>query len=57
MGLSDLAAMGAKPAWFTLALTLPENNEQWLKGFSAGLAKLANQYQIQLTVARFFFMC
>jgi thiamine-monophosphate kinase len=48
VGLSDLAAMGAKPAWFTLALTLPEVNEDWVKGFSSGLAKLAKQHNIQL---------
>lgn len=48
VGLSDLAAMGAQPAWFTLALTLPEVNEAWLKGFSHGLAKLAKQHNIQL---------
>jgi len=48
VGLSDLAAMGAKPAWFTLALTLPEVNEMWLEQFSKGLAMLANEYHIQL---------
>lgn len=48
VGLSDLAAMGAKPAWFTLALTLPEADVNWLKGFSLGLAKLAKQHNIQL---------
>jgi len=48
VGLSDLAAMGAKPAWFTLALTLPEVNNSWLQGFSQGLAKLAEQHHIQL---------
>ncbi|MFT7413970.1 MAG: thiamine-monophosphate kinase [Methylophagaceae bacterium] len=48
VGLSDLAAMGAQPAWFTLALTLPEVNENWLRGFSQGLAKLAKNYNIQL---------
>lgn len=48
VGLSDLAAMGAKPAWFTLALSLPEHNEAWLKAFSQGLAKLAMQHNIQL---------
>jgi len=48
VGLSDLAAMGATPAWFTLALTLPEVNESWLNDFSQGLADLANQYNIQL---------
>ena len=48
VGLSDLAAMGAKPAWFTLALTLPSVDSDWLKRFSRGLAKLANEHQIQL---------
>jgi thiamine-monophosphate kinase len=48
VGLSDLAAMGAQPAWFTLALTLPEVNENWLRGFSQGLAKLAKNHNIQL---------
>jgi thiamine-monophosphate kinase len=48
VGLSDLAAMGAQPAWFTLALTLPDVNENWLQGFSQGLAKLAKQHNIQL---------
>jgi thiamine-monophosphate kinase len=32
VNLSDLAAMGAEPAWFTLALTLPEYNPIWLQG-------------------------
>jgi thiamine-monophosphate kinase len=40
--------MGAEPAWITLALTLPELNENWLKAFSQGLAKLAKKYNIQL---------
>ncbi len=48
VNLSDLAAMGAEPAWFTLALTLPESSNSWLKGFSAGLFELADQYGIQL---------
>jgi thiamine-monophosphate kinase len=48
VGLSDLAAMGAKPAWFTLALSLPEVDRDWLKSFSTGLAELAVQHNIQL---------
>lgn len=48
VGLSDLAAMGATPAWFTLALTLPEVDENWLSQFSLGLASLAKQYNMQL---------
>jgi thiamine-monophosphate kinase len=46
--LSDLAAMGADPLWFTLALTLPEANEEWLRSFSRGLFKCARQYGIAL---------
>jgi thiamine-monophosphate kinase len=48
VNLSDLAAMGADPAWFTLALTLPENNPAWLEGFSSGLAAAAKASGIQL---------
>ncbi len=48
VNLSDLAAMGAEPAWFTLALTLPESDEAWLAGFATGVAKLANQHGMQL---------
>lgn len=48
VNLSDLAAMGAMPAWFTLALTMPESNPVWLENFASGLFKLASQYQMQL---------
>ncbi len=48
VNLSDLAAMGALPAWFTLALTLPKDDEHWLHDFSRGLFTLANQFQMQL---------
>jgi len=48
VNLSDLAAMGAEPAWFTLALTLPEANESWLREFSRGLFDVANQAGISL---------
>ena len=48
VNLSDLAAMGAQPAWATLALTLPELDEEWLEGFAAGFAALANQHQVAL---------
>ena len=48
VGLSDLAAMGATPAWFTLALTLPEVDRQWLAAFSKGLACLAKLHNIAL---------
>jgi thiamine-monophosphate kinase len=48
VNLSDLAAMGAEPAWFTLALTLPESSEAWLTEFSRGLFDLSNQYGLSL---------
>ncbi|MDF3013071.1 MAG: thiamine-phosphate kinase [Cellvibrio sp.] len=46
--LSDLAAMGADPLWFTLALTLPDADEEWLRSFSRGLFKCAREYGIAL---------
>lgn len=41
VNLSDLAAMGAEPAWASLALTLPEIDENWLAGFARGFSALA----------------
>lgn len=41
VNLSDLAAMGAEPLCFTLALSLPNADERWLAQFSAGLAVVA----------------
>ncbi len=46
--LSDLAAMGAKPAWFTLCLTMPERDDEFLQGFSDGLVDMAQRYGIAL---------
>ena len=46
--LSDLAAMGAKPAWFTLCLTLPSPDMAFLQGFSDGLVQMAEAYHISL---------
>ncbi len=48
VNLSDLAAMGATPAWFTLALTLPNIDREWLTGFCQGLFELAVLHNIQL---------
>ena len=48
VNLSDLAAMGADPSWVSLALTLPEVNEDWLTSFAKGFAALANQFNVQL---------
>ena len=48
VNLSDLAAMGAEPAWATLALTLPRANEAWLEAFARGFLTLAGQHGVQL---------
>lgn len=48
VNLSDLAAMGATPRWFTLALTLPAPNADWLAGFSEGLKALADLHGVAL---------
>lgn len=48
VNLSDLAAMGAEARWFTLALTLPDADPQWLDSFAAGLQALARQHSIAL---------
>lgn len=48
VNLSDLAAMGAEPLWFTLALTLPEADEAWLRDFSRGLFAAAGGYACAL---------
>ncbi|GAB6066948.1 thiamine-phosphate kinase [Methylothermus subterraneus] len=46
--LSDLAAMGAEPAWALLALTLPEADAAWLEGFAQGFFALAERYLVDL---------
>jgi thiamine-monophosphate kinase len=46
--ISDLAAMGAKPLGFSLALTLPGVDESWLQHFSDGLRESAEFYVIPL---------
>lgn len=48
VNLSDLAAMGATPAWATLALTMPRADPSWLEGFSGGLKRLADDYGVEL---------
>jgi thiamine-monophosphate kinase len=48
VNLSDLAAMGAKPAWATLALTMPAAEAHWLQEFSAGLFDIAQQHGVLL---------
>ncbi|WP_420589646.1 thiamine-phosphate kinase [Bacterioplanoides sp.] len=46
--VSDLAAMGACPQGFHLALTLPQSDAYWLKDFSDGLKKAAHELNIAL---------
>ncbi|RKQ40876.1 thiamine-phosphate kinase [Enterobacter sp. R1(2018)] len=48
VNLSDLAAMGADPAWLTLAITLPEVDESWLEAFSDSLFEQLDYYDMQL---------
>ncbi|MCP4702615.1 MAG: thiamine-phosphate kinase [Gammaproteobacteria bacterium] len=48
VNLSDMAAMGAEPAWMTLALTCPCVNETWLAAFSQGLLGLADASGVAL---------
>ncbi|MEB4675122.1 thiamine-phosphate kinase [Enterobacteriaceae bacterium G50] len=48
VNVSDLAAMGADPAWLTLALTLPSIDESWLKTFSDSLFEQLDYYDMQL---------
>jgi len=48
VNLSDLAAMGARPLGFTLALALPAADPAWLDGFSRGLFALADAHDCEL---------
>jgi thiamine-monophosphate kinase len=48
VNLSDLAAMGADPAWALLALSLPEVREDWLEDFALGFHALADAQGVEL---------
>lgn len=48
VNLSDLAAMGATPAWAVLALTLPTDDVQFVAGFADGFAALARMHKVAL---------
>lgn len=48
VNLSDLAAMGAEPAWLTLAVTLPEVDRAWLAAFADGFCALAREQGARL---------
>lgn len=48
VNLSDLAAMGARPLGFTLALALPQADDAWLTAFARGLFALADRFACPL---------
>jgi thiamine-monophosphate kinase len=48
VNLSDLAAMGAKPAWCTLAISLPTGSADWVREFAAGFMQLAAEHGVAL---------
>ena len=48
VNLSDLAASGARPLAFTLALSLPRADEAWISEFAAGLLALADAHECEL---------
>jgi thiamine-monophosphate kinase len=48
VNLSDLAAMGADPRWFLLAIALPDADEAWLEAFAAGMFALAEAHAVEL---------
>ena len=48
VNLSDLAAMGAQPAWCSLSLALPDPDPAWLDGFLDGYAALAREHAVAL---------
>jgi thiamine-monophosphate kinase len=48
VNLSDMAAMGGRPSWALLALTLPNIDEEWLEEFAAGLSGLARAHDVSL---------
>ena len=48
VNLSDLASMGAEPAWCTLSLSLPQSDPAWIEGFLDGFLDLAGQHGIPL---------
>lgn len=48
VNLSDIAAMGGTPAFVTMALTLPNENPEWIQEFCNGFFTLANRHNVQL---------
>ncbi len=48
VNLSDIAAMGARPRWMTLALSTPPKDAQWLAAFASGLFEAAGEFDVAL---------
>ena len=48
VNLSDIASMGARPRWMTLALTLSGKDESWVEAFANGLFEAAGEYDVAL---------
>ncbi|WP_018982959.1 thiamine-phosphate kinase [Salinimonas chungwhensis] len=48
VNLSDLAAMGAEPAWISLSLSISEVDEAWMADFAEGMYELTRYYSVQL---------
>ncbi len=48
VNLSDIAAMGGRPRWMTLALTLWDKDEEWVEAFAAGLYEAAAEHDVAL---------
>lgn len=48
VNLSDVAAMGARPAWALLSMTLPQADEAWLREFAGSFGQLAREHGVAL---------
>ena len=48
VNLSDIAAMGGRPRWMTLALTMPDSSEKWISEFAQGLHEAAAEHDVSL---------
>ena len=48
VNLSDMAAMGARPRWALLSLSLPDADPEWVKSFTAGFQSLASSHGVSL---------
>lgn len=48
VNLSDIAAMGARPRWMTLALTIPDKEQEWIAQFGMGVHTAAEEFDVAL---------